>query len=136
MARQKKPLPPVEWLQPRVRFARLLSLGSFFALAGLLAVWYLLIADLHGARPWVILGVQLLPLALLAPGLLLGYPRVHAWAGYVVNLYFIQGVVSAFEPSRLVFGLLEVTASVLLFIGALLYTRWKFQLERRLAGES
>ena len=136
MARKNKPLPPVEWLLPPVRLSRLLSLAGFVALVALLSVWYLLIVDLHGARPWVILGVQLLPLALLAPGLLLGNARAHAWTCYVVNLYFIQGVVTAFEPGRLVFGLLEVGTSLLLFVGALLYTRWKFQLDRRLAGES
>ena len=33
---------------------RALSLLAFFGLVGLLCVYYLLIADLHGARPWVI----------------------------------------------------------------------------------
>ena len=115
--------------------SRLLSLAGFVALVALLSVWYLLIVDLHGARPWVILGVQLLPLALLAPGLLLGNARAHAWTCYVVNLYFIQGVVTAFEPGRLVYGSLEAALSVLLFCSATLYTRWSFQYQRKLAGE-
>jgi uncharacterized membrane protein YecN with MAPEG domain len=32
-----------------------------FGLAGLLAVYYLVFADLHGARPWVILLIELIP---------------------------------------------------------------------------
>lgn len=135
MARKNKPLPALEWLEPRLRLSRWLSLALFAALAALLAVWYLLLEDLHGARPWVILGVHLLPLAILAPGMLLGNARVHAWACYVLNLYFIQGVVAAFQPGRLAFGILEAGLSVALFCSATLYTRWRFQYDRKLAGE-
>ena len=135
MARNNKPLPALEWLEPRVRLSRWLSLALFVALIVLLSVWYLLLEDLHGARPWVILTVHLVPLAILAPGMLMGSPRVHAWTCYVINLYFIQGVVAAFQPGRLVFGVLEASLGVALFCSATLYTRWSFQQRRKLAGE-
>ncbi|SDS76327.1 DUF2069 domain-containing protein [Pseudomonas oryzae] len=135
MARKNKPLPALDWLEPRMRLARWLSLALLVALIALLGVWYLLIVDLHGARPWVILGVHLLPLAIVTPGILLGNVRAHAWACYVLNLYFIQGVVTAFEPGRLLYGSLEAAVSTLLFCSALLYTRWSYQYQRKLAGE-
>lgn len=135
MARKAKPLPSLEWLAPRLKASRALTLASFLALATLLVVWNLAFADLHGARPWVIIGIQLLPLALLAPGLLLGNARAHAWACFVVNLYFIQGVTAAIDPARRLFGCLEALLGLTLFCAALLYTRWRFQHDRRLAGE-
>ncbi|MNE17263.1 hypothetical protein D3C80_1102380 [compost metagenome] len=135
MARKNKPLPALDWLEPRLRLSRWLSLALFATLIGLLSIWYLLLVDLHGARPWVILGVHLVPLAILAPGMLLGNARVHAWACYVLNLYFIQGVVTAFQPGRELFGWLEAGVSLALFCSALLYTRWRFQYDRKLAGE-
>ncbi|MFI8608059.1 DUF2069 domain-containing protein [Pseudomonas sp. AOB-7] len=135
MARAKKPLPSLDWLQPRLKLSRALSLLSFFALLALLLVWNLAFADLHGARIGVVLAIQLLPLALLAPGLLLGNARTHAWACFVVNLYFIQGVLAAIDPARAVFGALEAVISLGLFCSALLYTRWRFQYDRKLAGE-
>lgn len=67
MARKPKVLPPREWLEPRVKVARALSLLAFLGLVGLLCVYYLLVADLHGARPWVILLIELVPLLILAP---------------------------------------------------------------------
>lgn len=79
MARAKKPLPSLEWLEPRVKLSRALSLFSFIALLTLLLVWNLAFADLHGARVGVVLAIQLLPLALLAPGMLMGNARAHAW---------------------------------------------------------
>ena len=72
MAKTPKPLPSLEWLAPRLKLSRALALFSYFALLILLLVWNLAFADLHGARIWVVLSIQLLPLLLLAPGLLLG----------------------------------------------------------------
>ncbi|MGQ7958891.1 DUF2069 domain-containing protein [Pseudomonas sp. SP16.1] len=135
MARAKKPLPSLDWLQPRLKLSRALSLLSFLALLTLLLVWNLAFADLHGARIGVVLAIQLLPLALLAPGLLLGNARAHAWACFVVNVYFIQGVLAAIDPARALFGALEAVISLGLFCSALLYTRWRFQYDRKLAGE-
>uniref|UniRef100_A4XWN0 Membrane protein-like protein n=2 Tax=Ectopseudomonas TaxID=3236654 RepID=A4XWN0_ECTM1 len=136
MARAKKPLPSLDWLEPRLKLSRALSLLSFVALTALLLVWNLAFADLHGARIGVVLAIQLLPLALLAPGMLMGNARAHAWCCFVVNIYFIQGVLAAIDPARALFGVLEALISFNLFCTALLYTRWRFQYDRKLAGEA
>ncbi|WP_095106870.1 DUF2069 domain-containing protein [Pseudomonas sp. Irchel 3E20] len=135
MAKKPKVLPTIEWLQPRVRLARILSLVCFFALVGVLALFYLCLLDLHGARPWVILLIELVPLLIMAPGVISGSPRGHSWLCFVLNLYFIKGAIAAFDPNRQLFGVLEMAASLALFCSALLYVRWRFQLNRRLAGE-
>jgi len=83
----------------------------------------------------VILAIELIPLLLLLPGMLLGSARAHAWTCFVVNIYFIKGVLAAFDPARALFGWVEVLVSLGLFVSALLYVRWKFQHERRMAGE-
>ncbi|GAC1030563.1 DUF2069 domain-containing protein [Pseudomonas sp. No.21] len=136
MAKKPKVLPELEWLAPRLAISRALSLIAFFGLALLLVVWTLVYAELNGARPWVVLSIELLPLALLAPGMVLGNARAHAWACFVINLYFIQGVLAATDPNRALFGWLMGGLSLLLFCAALLYTRWRFQYNRKLAGES
>ncbi|BAU76090.1 Hypothetical protein ppKF707_1102 [Metapseudomonas furukawaii] len=115
--------------------SRVVSLASFLALAALLTINTLFFADLHGARTWVVLTIELVPLLLLAPGIIMGNARAHAWACFVVNLYFIQGVLAAIDPARMLFGWLEAGLSLLLFCAALLYTRWRFQYNRKLAGE-
>ncbi|MDE3736072.1 DUF2069 domain-containing protein [Metapseudomonas resinovorans] len=135
MARKPKKLPELAWLAPRMSSSRVVSLASFIALALLLTVNTLFFADLHGARTWVVLAIQLVPLALLAPGMILGNARAHAWTCFVVNIYFIQGVLAAIDPARSLFGWLEAGLSLLLFCAALLYTRWRFQYNRKLAGE-
>ena len=133
MARKPKVLPTREWLAPRVKVARTLSLLAFLGLVGLLCAYYLLVADLHGARPWVILLIELVPLLILAPGVLMGSARGHSWMCFVVNLYFIKGALAAYDPNRQWFGVLEMLASLAVFCTAVLYVRWRHQLNRRRA---
>lgn len=135
VARKPKVLPALDWLAPRLRLTRALSLACFFGLIALLVVNNLWFADLHGARVEVILAIELIPLLLLLPGMLSGSARAHAWTCFVVNIYFIKGVLAAFDPARALFGWVEVLVSLGLFVSGLLYVRWKFQFERRMAGE-
>ncbi len=51
------------------------------------------------------------------------------------EILWFKGVLAAFDPARAVFGWVEVLVSLGLFIAGLLYVRWKFQHERRMAGE-
>ncbi len=53
-----------------------------------------------------------------------------------MNLYFIQGVLAAIDPARMLYGWVEALVSLTLFVSALLYTRWAYQYERKQAGES
>ena len=135
MAKKPKVLPSIAWLAPRVKLMRVLSLVCFLGLIGLLCVYYLVFANLHGARPWVILLIELVPLMIVLPGMLLGSARGHSFTCYVINLYLIKGALAAFDPNRQLFGLLEMAVSVAVFISAMLYVRWRYQLDRRLAGE-
>ncbi|WP_084306200.1 DUF2069 domain-containing protein [Phytopseudomonas flavescens] len=130
MGRTTKPLPSIAWLLPRLRVCRYLSLASFLGLAALLLIWNLGYAAVPSSLLWAVLAFQMLPLLLLAPGILGGHPRTHSWACFVVNLYFIQGVLAAFDPSKQLFGWLEILLSFSLFTSALFYTRWCAQYQR------
>lgn len=135
MARKPKVLPALEWLEPRVRLSRVAALLCFLGLVALLCIYYLVFADLHGARPWVILSIELVPLLVLLPGMLMGSARGHSWTCFVVNLYFIKGALAAYDPGRSLFGVLEMLMSLAVFTSALLYVRWRYQLNRKLASE-
>jgi uncharacterized membrane protein len=136
VARARKPLPSLKWLTPRVKASRAIALASFLGLAALLLVWNLAFADLHGARTWVVISIQLVPLLLVAPGMLAGSPRAHAWTCFIVNLYFVQGVLAAIDPARMIYGWLQAGISLTLFLAAMFYTRWAYQYERKASGES
>jgi uncharacterized membrane protein len=133
VAKKPKALPALAWLEPRVRWSRVAALLCFFGLIGLLTIYYLVFADLHGARPWVILSIELVPLLLLTPGMVMGSARGHSWTCFAVNLYFIKGALAVYDPNRSLFGALEMLASLAVFVSALLYVRWRYQCNRKLA---
>ena len=136
MAREKKPLPSLAYLQPRCRVSRLIALVGYAGLVLGMLGYNLLVADLHGANPVIIIGVQLLPLLIFLPGIITGHVRTHAWLSFAINLYFIQGVLICFQPGRLGYGLFMAGFSVLYFVAALYYIRWSFQPQRVERGET
>ena len=130
-----KPLPELNWLEPRLRISRILSLLSLAALAALLDTWDLYFVDMHGARPWVILSFALTPLLVIALGIIFGSEKTHIWACILINIYFVHGVLASFSPDKAWLGYAEIFLSALLFCSAFMHTLWQFKYNRKLAGE-
>ena len=79
----------------------------------------------EGARTWVIVLFQTLPLLLFIPGVWIRRPRSHAWLCFVSLLYFTQGVTQAFIPDHKIFGLTLSVLSIALFSSAMMFSRWE-----------
>ncbi len=136
MSKKPKLLPQLDYLQPRINVSRWVSLIGYLGLMLGMLAYNVLVADMHGANPVIIIGVQLLPLLIFLPGMLSGHVRTHAWLCFAINLYFIQGVLICFQPGRLNYGLFMSGFSVLYFIAALYFVRWSFQAQRVRQGET
>ncbi|SEI37298.1 Uncharacterized membrane protein [Allopseudospirillum japonicum] len=116
--------------------SRRLVVTSYAALVLLLTLsilwWY---PPAEGARWWVILAIQILPLVAFAPALIKQNPRMHAWLCFVVLFYFMQGTTTAFYPHKFWLGLIEAILAGTLFVSAMLYTRWRARQLKQQAGE-
>lgn len=134
-SRAGKPLPGLDYLTPRLRVTRILAMTGYLGLLATLLIYNALFADLHGANPWIIIGTLLVPLLIFMPGMLRGKVRTHAWLCFAVNVYFIYGVLTCFQPERLLYGSLLTGFSLLFFIPAMGYVRWGFQAQRVIDGE-
>lgn len=134
MSRADKPLPTLDYLQPRIRISRVLAALGYFGLLTCLFIYNAFMADLHGANPVVIVGVLLVPLLIFLPGIAIGHVRAHAWLCFAINLYFIYGVQTCFVPGKEVYGGILVGTTVLYFIAALFYVRWSYQAQRVRSG--
>ena len=106
-----------------VRNARRLVLISAYALIILLFARTGLSLNMLGAAGLVAWAVQALPLAAFLPGLHGSLPRSYAWLGFIIQFYFIHGVVLAFNPARLGWGLAQILLSVLVFFGLIAFIR-------------
>lgn len=114
----------------KTRFSRVLTLTSYIGLLLLFTLWYLLLSPANAEHPWVIWLVHLLPLLAFAPSVLRGNPRAHAWLCFVLLIYFMESVLAALVPNTRWLGLAEGLLITTLFTGAMLFARWRSQLNR------
>lgn len=123
-------------LSLKTRISRALVLLSFFGLLLLFSLWYLWLAPSQGDHPWVIWLVHLIPLAAFTPVVIRGTPRGHAWLCFVLLLYFLEAVIAALVPPIRWLGIIDCVLLVTLFSAAMLYARWRSQLDRQHATEA
>lgn len=109
--------------QSQIRYARWLTLVAYFGLLAGIYLWHILIHRTEEQLVSLILLLQLGPLLFPLFGLLHARIYTHAWSIYLAIGYFILGVWYASAPESLGFGLFLVAASLLFFIGCVLFTR-------------
>ena len=115
-------------INPQTLAKRNLVLWLFY---GLIATLFLNSLSLTiGLAPttFVIWSIQVAPLTLFIKGLHQARIRTFQWLSFVVLMYFVHGVLTAFTPGRLVPGLLEIAICSLLFVLLILFIRQNRQL--------
>ena len=103
--------------------ARRLALAAAYALLALIFLRTGLSLSMASAAGIVAWGIQALPLAALLPGLHAARPRTYAWLGFIIQFYFIHGVLLAFNPARLGWGLAQISLSMLVFAALIVFIR-------------
>ena len=71
----------------------------------------------------VIYLIQTIPLLLFLPGLYQTRLRSYAWLSFVILLYFMRGILTAFETKTRLIGLSEVLICTLLFCCIVMFIR-------------
>ena len=99
------------------------ALTGLFGLIFLILIWNIWIMPPEDMPRSLVLLLQLPLLLLPMRGMLHGRPYTFAWATFVALLYFIIGVDNAAMETRAIYGGLEILFSVLMFFGAMIYTR-------------
>lgn len=115
---------------------RVLALTGYFALFALLMTWNAWLAPSRYFPVAMVLLVMGTPLLFPLRGLLHGKPYTHAWTSYLALAYFTHGVGTAWAvPAERLYGWLEIVFSLMLFVGAIFYARFRGR-ELRLAAET
>jgi len=72
----------------------------------------------------LVLIVMVGPLLFPLRGLLHGKAYTHAWASFLIMLYFIHGVQEAWaNPEERIYALLEILFSMVFYLSAIMYAR-------------
>ena len=102
--------------------SRRIVTASYLALVLLQAVWHALLPPPMGNASWLLAAVAVTPLLIPLKGVIAGSLRSLTWAGYLVMLYLVIGVMEAWSnpPQRLpaltqVLLVAAFVASLLLF---------------------
>jgi uncharacterized membrane protein len=122
--------PAVDW-QRRATIARWVVASSYVLLLVAIAVGTLLWPG-RGREPSIIIWViQTLPLLIVLPGVVRAGVTAHAWLSFIAMLYFAVAVTNLpiasnveLPPVRIL-DVLELIFSVEIFVGAMLYVRWR-----------
>jgi uncharacterized membrane protein len=98
---------------------RLVS-GSYLALVILQPVWHSLLPRPMGAGNWLLALLATVPLMIPLKVLLAGSLRSMTWAGYLVMLYLVIGVMEAWSNPAQRIPALAQTILVVVFVGSVL----------------
>jgi uncharacterized membrane protein len=98
-----------------VHFLRRLVLILFYGLWLVLFFNSLTLTTGLSVTTFVIWAFAVFPLALFTPFLHRAGIRAYAWLSFVVLMYFVHGVLTAFTPGKLLVGILETACCCLLF---------------------
>lgn len=107
-------------LQPKLKLARLLCQGSYISLLLTLTANAVALD-----RPLTILAITLIPLLLFARGVWRENPRSLVLLCFVVLMYFATVVINLGKPTRSGFDWLELVFIIILFLAAMMFSRWK-----------
>lgn len=115
-------------LKNKPNFFYLMSLTSYFGLLLLLASWIIYFDPPKNETTSLALIFILTPLLIALRGLLNGKRYTYAWSSMLILFYFMHGVVEAWANANetiKILALIEVFLSVVFFIGAIMYVRYK-----------
>lgn len=104
----------------RARMTVLLSYSALVMYFGVLSIYAVQGLKLAVIAIWLI---QVLPLLIFARSLYLTHLRTYGWLCFVVLLYFLHAVLVAFDPSRRLFGVVEVVLCSTLFVALVIFIR-------------
>ncbi|MBA35061.1 MAG: hypothetical protein CMI14_06460 [Oleispira sp.] len=119
----------------KVIISRIILLSSYISLIIILLASTLASGGEHTegtsiAAPIVLWLFKSLPLLIFIPGLISGSHKTASWLSYVTMIYFVLAILLMFTAGADIWGTLMPLTTLILFIAAMLYVRWKKEEEK------
>ncbi len=103
---------------------RWLALTSNLALIVWIALWQLDLSPHPHLNPLALTVAWLIPLLLPLPGILAGKPYTHAWANFILMLYFLHAFTILYvDDGKRWLAAVELLLTFSAFMGNVLYAR-------------
>lgn len=114
----------VDW-QRRAHVVRVLVASSYAGLLLLIAAGTLVWPGGDRNPSPTIWILQSLPLLVVLPGVIRAGVVAHAWLSFIAMLYFAMAVSNLAVPPLRIIDVLKLIFSIEIFVGAMLYVRWR-----------
>ncbi|AIW14734.1 DUF2069 domain-containing protein [Vibrio tubiashii] len=111
-------------MQSTTKLYRLLALFGNLALLAWIMMWQLSLSPHPHISSTTLAIAWAVPLLLPLPGILAGKPYTHAWANFVLMLYFLHGFTILYvDDGERWLAVVELVLTTLAFFGNILYAR-------------
>lgn len=111
-------------MTPQTKQFRWLALAGNIALIGWIALWQLELSPHPHVNPFTLTIAWLIPLLLPLPGILAGKPYTHAWANFILMLYFLHAFTIIYiDDGERWLASVELLLTFAAFFGNILYAR-------------
>lgn len=111
-------------LAPRTQRARWLALSGILSLLVWIILWQLTWSPHPHLPPLAVTIGWILPLLLPLPGIIKGKPYTHAWANFVLMLYFLHALTILYvDNGERGLAAVELLLTFCAFLGNTLYAR-------------
>ena len=110
-------------LPPSIELLRKSLLTAYYALLIYFVVSALMVFGELRPASLAIWLIQATPLLIFARGLHYANLRTYGWVSFVILLYFIHGVLIAFQPGQFWLGLVETILCTVIFVLLILFIR-------------
>ncbi|WP_428771815.1 DUF2069 domain-containing protein [Vibrio sp.] len=111
-------------MSPQTKQFRWLALAGNLSLLGWVVLWQLSLSPHPHINPVTLALAWSIPLLLPLPGILAGKPYTHAWANFVLMLYFLHALTLIYvDGGERWLAAVELLLTCLGFAGNILYAR-------------
>jgi len=110
-------------LPPSIELLRKSLLAAYYALLIYFVFSSLMVFGEFRPASLAIWLIQVIPLLIFAQGLHYANLRTYGWVSFVILLYFIHGVLIAFQPGQFWLGLVETILCTVIFVLLILFIR-------------
>jgi uncharacterized membrane protein len=115
-------------MSAKVKNLRILALVSHIGLLAWMCIWYFFLPMTAEYSMLFKFLIYILPLLLPLYGVVQGKPYTHAWASFIVLLYFLHSITVIYaEPTQMLYAIIELILATGMFVGCSAFARLRGQ---------
>ncbi|WP_409220036.1 DUF2069 domain-containing protein [Alteromonas sp. W364] len=115
-------------MSAKVKNLRILALVSHIGLLAWMCIWYFFLPMNAEYSILFKFLIYILPLLLPFYGVVQGKPYTHAWASFIVLLYFLHSITVIYaEPTQMLYAIIELIFATGMFVGCSAFARLRGQ---------